>query len=100
MCFFVFSSVFSDECPPITEENALAKWASDPANTAWMESKIGDLNAPLNLKEKMSLVSVVYSPVHRKTAFGAVPRCFLLCSFEEAGTARASLLKHCFPFVA
>uniref|UniRef100_A0A8C6Q0M8 Rho guanine nucleotide exchange factor 10 n=1 Tax=Nothobranchius furzeri TaxID=105023 RepID=A0A8C6Q0M8_NOTFU len=31
-------SVFSEECPPITEEDALAKWASDPANTAWMES--------------------------------------------------------------
>lgn len=40
----VFLSVFSEECPPITEENALAKWASDPANTAWMESKIGDTN--------------------------------------------------------
>uniref|UniRef100_A0A8C7ZVM7 Rho guanine nucleotide exchange factor 10 n=1 Tax=Oryzias sinensis TaxID=183150 RepID=A0A8C7ZVM7_9TELE len=31
-------SVFSEEYPPITEEDALAKWASDPANTAWMES--------------------------------------------------------------
>lgn len=93
-----FLSVFSEECPPITEENALAKWASDPANTAWMESKIGDANAPLNLMEK--IVSVVYSPVHRKTAFGAIPRCFLLCSFEEAGTAQAFLVKHCFPFVA
>uniref|UniRef100_A0A4W6E3Z4 Rho guanine nucleotide exchange factor 10 n=1 Tax=Lates calcarifer TaxID=8187 RepID=A0A4W6E3Z4_LATCA len=29
--------VFSEEYPPITEEDALAKWASDPANTAWME---------------------------------------------------------------
>lgn len=35
----VFSSVFSEEYPPIREEDALAKWASDPANTAWMESK-------------------------------------------------------------
>uniref|UniRef100_A0A4W6E651 Rho guanine nucleotide exchange factor 10 n=1 Tax=Lates calcarifer TaxID=8187 RepID=A0A4W6E651_LATCA len=35
--FFFFSSVFSEEYPPITEEDALAKWASDPANTAWME---------------------------------------------------------------
>uniref|UniRef100_A0A3Q1HJV5 DH domain-containing protein n=1 Tax=Anabas testudineus TaxID=64144 RepID=A0A3Q1HJV5_ANATE len=26
-----------DEYPPIREEDALAKWASDPANTAWME---------------------------------------------------------------
>lgn len=32
-------SVFSEEYPPIREEDALAKWASDPANTAWMESK-------------------------------------------------------------
>uniref|UniRef100_A0A7N6B3U6 DH domain-containing protein n=1 Tax=Anabas testudineus TaxID=64144 RepID=A0A7N6B3U6_ANATE len=31
-------SVFSDEYPPIREEDALAKWASDPANTAWMEN--------------------------------------------------------------
>uniref|UniRef100_A0A669B458 Rho guanine nucleotide exchange factor 10 n=1 Tax=Oreochromis niloticus TaxID=8128 RepID=A0A669B458_ORENI len=32
-------SVDEDEYPPIREEDALAKWASDPANTAWMESK-------------------------------------------------------------
>ncbi|XP_041668874.1 rho guanine nucleotide exchange factor 10 isoform X2 [Cheilinus undulatus] len=31
-------SVFSEEYPPIREEDALAKWASDPANTAWMEN--------------------------------------------------------------
>ncbi|XP_054894379.1 rho guanine nucleotide exchange factor 10 isoform X2 [Poeciliopsis prolifica] len=31
-------SVFSEEYPAITEEDALAKWASDPANTAWMEN--------------------------------------------------------------
>ncbi|XP_077476533.1 rho guanine nucleotide exchange factor 10 isoform X1 [Stigmatopora argus] len=31
-------SVFSEHCPPIREEDALAKWASDPANTAWMEN--------------------------------------------------------------
>ncbi|XP_034078182.1 rho guanine nucleotide exchange factor 10 isoform X3 [Gymnodraco acuticeps] len=31
-------SVFSEEHPPIREEDALAKWASDPANTAWMEN--------------------------------------------------------------
>ncbi|XP_056914247.1 rho guanine nucleotide exchange factor 10 isoform X1 [Takifugu flavidus] len=31
-------SIFSEEYPPITEEDALAKWAADPANTAWMES--------------------------------------------------------------
>uniref|UniRef100_A0A8D3D6F2 Rho guanine nucleotide exchange factor 10 n=1 Tax=Scophthalmus maximus TaxID=52904 RepID=A0A8D3D6F2_SCOMX len=36
MC--VFSSVFSEEYPPIKEEDALAKWASDPANTAWMDN--------------------------------------------------------------
>ncbi|XP_033978065.1 rho guanine nucleotide exchange factor 10 isoform X3 [Trematomus bernacchii] len=30
--------VFSEEHPPIREEDALAKWASDPANTAWMEN--------------------------------------------------------------
>ncbi|XP_038151603.1 rho guanine nucleotide exchange factor 10 isoform X1 [Cyprinodon tularosa] len=30
--------VFSEEYPPIAEEDALAKWASDPANTAWMEN--------------------------------------------------------------
>jgi len=33
------SSVFSEECPVIREEDALTKWVSDPANTAWMESK-------------------------------------------------------------
>lgn len=32
-------SVFSEDYPAIAEEDALAKWASDPANTAWMESK-------------------------------------------------------------
>uniref|UniRef100_A0A3B5BHW3 Rho guanine nucleotide exchange factor 10 n=1 Tax=Stegastes partitus TaxID=144197 RepID=A0A3B5BHW3_9TELE len=32
------TSVFSEEYPPIREEDALAKWASDPANTAWMEN--------------------------------------------------------------
>lgn len=32
-------SVFSEECPVIREEDALTKWVSDPANTAWMESK-------------------------------------------------------------
>ncbi|XP_019940693.2 rho guanine nucleotide exchange factor 10 isoform X1 [Paralichthys olivaceus] len=31
-------SVFIEEYPPIREEDALAKWASDPANTAWMEN--------------------------------------------------------------
>ncbi|XP_028995595.1 rho guanine nucleotide exchange factor 10 isoform X2 [Betta splendens] len=31
-------SVFSEEHPPIREEDVLAKWASDPANTAWMEN--------------------------------------------------------------
>nr|XP_046268177.1 rho guanine nucleotide exchange factor 10 isoform X2 [Scatophagus argus] len=31
-------SVFNEEYPPIREEDALAKWASDPANTAWMEN--------------------------------------------------------------
>nr|XP_055028117.1 rho guanine nucleotide exchange factor 10 isoform X1 [Misgurnus anguillicaudatus]XP_055028118.1 rho guanine nucleotide exchange factor 10 isoform X1 [Misgurnus anguillicaudatus] len=31
-------SVFSEECPVIKEEDALTKWVSDPANTAWMES--------------------------------------------------------------
>ncbi|XP_062862947.1 rho guanine nucleotide exchange factor 10 isoform X2 [Trichomycterus rosablanca] len=30
--------VFSEEHPPIREEDALAKWVADPANTAWMES--------------------------------------------------------------
>ncbi|KAM4724485.1 rho guanine nucleotide exchange factor 10 isoform 2-T2 [Anableps anableps] len=31
-------SVFNEEHPAIAEEDALAKWASDPANTAWMEN--------------------------------------------------------------
>ncbi|CAB1448185.1 unnamed protein product [Pleuronectes platessa] len=31
-------SVLIEEYPPIREEDALAKWASDPANTAWMEN--------------------------------------------------------------
>ena len=39
-CLFpCFLSVLIEEYPPIREEDALAKWASDPANTAWMESK-------------------------------------------------------------
>uniref|UniRef100_A0A3B4YL55 Rho guanine nucleotide exchange factor 10 n=1 Tax=Seriola lalandi dorsalis TaxID=1841481 RepID=A0A3B4YL55_SERLL len=38
--FPCFSSVFSEEYPPIREEDALAKWASDPANTAWMETEL------------------------------------------------------------
>ncbi|KAJ3613355.1 hypothetical protein NHX12_019605, partial [Muraenolepis orangiensis] len=33
-------SVFSEEYPPIREEDVLAKWVSDPANTAWMESDV------------------------------------------------------------
>ncbi|KAL0969272.1 hypothetical protein UPYG_G00224820 [Umbra pygmaea] len=31
-------SVFSEEYPSIREEDALSKWVSDPANTAWMEN--------------------------------------------------------------
>ncbi|KAL2099214.1 hypothetical protein ACEWY4_005694 [Coilia grayii] len=31
-------SVFTEEYPVIREEDALTKWVSDPANTAWMES--------------------------------------------------------------
>uniref|UniRef100_A0A8C7TMR3 Rho guanine nucleotide exchange factor 10 n=1 Tax=Oncorhynchus mykiss TaxID=8022 RepID=A0A8C7TMR3_ONCMY len=30
--------VFSEEYPAIREEDALSKWVSDPANTAWMEN--------------------------------------------------------------
>ncbi|TSS85054.1 Rho guanine nucleotide exchange factor 10 [Bagarius yarrelli] len=33
----LIDGVFSEEHPAIREEDALAKWASDPANTAWME---------------------------------------------------------------
>lgn len=65
LLFFFSSSIFNEEYPPITEENALAKWASDPANTAWMESKVGDANAPLNLMKKMQFLVLVYFPVHR-----------------------------------
>ncbi|KAM9841978.1 rho guanine nucleotide exchange factor 10 [Aulostomus maculatus] len=32
------TSADSEENQPIREEDALAKWASDPANTAWMEN--------------------------------------------------------------
>jgi len=35
----VYLHVYSEEYPPIREEDALTKWAADPANTAWMESK-------------------------------------------------------------
>uniref|UniRef100_A0A8B9KQU6 Rho guanine nucleotide exchange factor 10 n=1 Tax=Astyanax mexicanus TaxID=7994 RepID=A0A8B9KQU6_ASTMX len=31
-------SAFSEEYPVIREEDALTKWVSDPANTAWMEN--------------------------------------------------------------
>lgn len=41
----------------------------------------------------------MYFPARRKTAFGAIPRCFLLWSFEEAGTAQAFLAEHYFLFV-
>ena len=34
-----YSNVCSEEYPAIREEDALSKWVSDPANTAWMESK-------------------------------------------------------------
>uniref|UniRef100_A0AAY4BZM0 Rho guanine nucleotide exchange factor 10 n=1 Tax=Denticeps clupeoides TaxID=299321 RepID=A0AAY4BZM0_9TELE len=33
-------SVFTEECAVIKEEDALTKWASDPANTAWMENEV------------------------------------------------------------
>uniref|UniRef100_A0A674CZ61 Rho guanine nucleotide exchange factor 10 n=1 Tax=Salmo trutta TaxID=8032 RepID=A0A674CZ61_SALTR len=32
-----YSNVCSEEYPAIREEDALSKWVSDPANTAWME---------------------------------------------------------------
>lgn len=50
LCVF-FGSIFNEEYPPITEEDALAKWAADPANTAWMESKTENLY----LMERMQL---------------------------------------------
>ncbi|XP_030643315.1 rho guanine nucleotide exchange factor 10 [Chanos chanos] len=31
-------SVFNEKCPVVREEDALTKWVSDPANTAWMEN--------------------------------------------------------------
>uniref|UniRef100_A0A9J8D5W8 Rho guanine nucleotide exchange factor 10 n=1 Tax=Cyprinus carpio carpio TaxID=630221 RepID=A0A9J8D5W8_CYPCA len=38
-CFHFIYSLHWSECPVIREEDALTKWVSDPANTAWMESK-------------------------------------------------------------
>uniref|UniRef100_A0A8C2FIQ9 Rho guanine nucleotide exchange factor 10 n=1 Tax=Cyprinus carpio TaxID=7962 RepID=A0A8C2FIQ9_CYPCA len=38
-CFHFIYSLHCEECPVIREEDALTKWVSDPANTAWMESK-------------------------------------------------------------
>uniref|UniRef100_A0A8C1FAI8 Rho guanine nucleotide exchange factor 10 n=1 Tax=Cyprinus carpio carpio TaxID=630221 RepID=A0A8C1FAI8_CYPCA len=35
--FHLFSPLVCEVCPVIREEDALAKWVSDPANTAWME---------------------------------------------------------------
>uniref|UniRef100_A0A671PPB4 Rho guanine nucleotide exchange factor 10 n=1 Tax=Sinocyclocheilus anshuiensis TaxID=1608454 RepID=A0A671PPB4_9TELE len=35
--FHLFSPLICEECPVIREEDALTKWVSDPANTAWME---------------------------------------------------------------
>nr|XP_040055874.1 rho guanine nucleotide exchange factor 10 isoform X2 [Gasterosteus aculeatus aculeatus] len=32
------TSVDGEASPPVREEDALAKWASDPANTAWMDN--------------------------------------------------------------
>lgn len=37
--FVPLLSVFTEEYPVIREEDALTKWVSDPANTAWMESE-------------------------------------------------------------
>ncbi|XP_064810098.1 rho guanine nucleotide exchange factor 10-like isoform X2 [Oncorhynchus masou masou] len=37
-CNTSVDSVFSEEYPAIREEDALSKWVSDPANTAWMEN--------------------------------------------------------------
>lgn len=71
MC--VFLSIFNEEYPPITEENALAKWASDPANTAWMESKIGDANALLILMEKMQLLVLCTFPRAERLPSGPFP---------------------------
>lgn len=53
LCVF-FGSIFNEEYPPITEEDALAKWAADPANTAWMESK----RENLYLMERMQLLVI------------------------------------------
>uniref|UniRef100_A0A8C1UXI8 Rho guanine nucleotide exchange factor 10 n=1 Tax=Cyprinus carpio TaxID=7962 RepID=A0A8C1UXI8_CYPCA len=39
-CFHFIYSLHCEECPVIREEDALTKWVSDPANTAWMESKL------------------------------------------------------------
>lgn len=66
----VFWSVFNEEYPPITEENALTKWASDPANTAWMESKTRDANAPLNLMEKIQLLVLCTFPCTERLPWG------------------------------
>lgn len=37
---------FSSEDPALKEDSALARWAADPANTAWMESEYCGLWAP------------------------------------------------------
>lgn len=87
LCMF-FWSVFNEEYPPITEEDALAKWAADPANTAWMESKRAKSSSDL----KNAIVNDTYLPVERDCAFGAIPAYFLPCCFEEADTAEAFLL--------
>lgn len=62
LCMF-FGSIFNEEYPPITEEDALAKWAADPANTAWMESKREKCLSDL----KNAIVNDTYLPVERKT---------------------------------
>lgn len=42
-----YSNVCSEEYPAIREEDALSKWVSDPANTAWMESKFSSFHFPM-----------------------------------------------------
>lgn len=90
-------SVFSEEYPPIREEDALAKWAADPANTAWMESK-----ETIQSYRGAAAVSSLC------VCFCAVTTCpqgaliFLKCSYDTTGFPETSfpvrLRKHSLAF--
>uniref|UniRef100_A0A8C7CHT0 Rho guanine nucleotide exchange factor 10 n=1 Tax=Oncorhynchus kisutch TaxID=8019 RepID=A0A8C7CHT0_ONCKI len=62
-----YSNVCSEEYPAIREEDALSKWVSDPANTAWMESKYSSFHFPMR---NMSFSTMIYEMIYDDVEFG------------------------------